>query len=528
MKVAIIGSGASGLVSMKSCIDEGIEPVCFEQEDSIGGLWHFTPEERHSSVYRSIVINTSKEMMCFSDFPIPKDYPPFMHHSYVMKYFHLFARHFDLYKYIRYRTKVLEVKKTDDFNDTGNWELSYVSLEDTTKVKREVFNGVMVCVGHHSKPYWPVFPAMHKFCGVKMHSHAYKDFRGFEGKTVVVIGVGNSGGDIAVELSRHNCKVYLSTRRGTYVLSRLHDSGVPFDYWANCRALFTLPRFLKSAVIKSRINKKVDHRKLGLQPDYHPTSQHPTVNDDLPNRIMNGTVTVKPNVSTFTETGVEFEDGTGDDAVDVVIFCTGYSIGFNCIDQSILPVCENDVTLYKYVFPPHLSKPTLAVLGCFQPLGAINPVVDLQSRWVVQVFKGMKHLPPKEIMMEDIMKKKKDMAGRYYASRRHTIQVDYVAYSDELATLIGCKPSLWKLLVTDPTLAIQCFFGPCTPPQFRLEGPGAWPGAREAIMKASANCLYLTKSRVLEKKGRQKNKVSVLVKVALLVVLLAILWACLW
>ncbi|EDO32021.1 predicted protein, partial [Nematostella vectensis] len=48
---------------------------------------------------------------------------------------------------------------------------------------------------------------------------------------------------------------------------------------------------------------------------------------------------------------------------------------------------------------------------------------------------------------------------------------DYVAYSDELATLIGCKPSLWKLFVTDPTLAIQCLFGPCTPPQFRLVGP---------------------------------------------------------
>ena len=101
MRVAIIGSGASGLTSIKCCLDEGLEPVCFEQEDYIAGMWNFTEDStRTSSVYRSTVINTSKEMMCFSDFPMHKEFPPFMHNSSVDKYMIMYADNFNLKKYI--------------------------------------------------------------------------------------------------------------------------------------------------------------------------------------------------------------------------------------------------------------------------------------------------------------------------------------------------------------------------------------------------------------------------------------------
>ena len=194
MKVAVIGAGATGLTCIKCCKDQGLKPVCFEQEDSIGGLWHFTEEERHSSVYRSTVINTSKEMMCFSDFPIPREYPPFMHHCYIMKYLHLYAEAFDLYKVIRYRTKVVNVKPASDFEDSGRWEIFFQELdkENPEEVHKEVYDAVMLCIGHHSEPSWATFTGMAEFSGVKIHSHSYKDFKPFENKSVLVIGTSHS------------------------------------------------------------------------------------------------------------------------------------------------------------------------------------------------------------------------------------------------------------------------------------------------------------------------------------------------
>ena len=84
-EVAIIGAGASGLAAIKCCLDEGLRPVCFERTKHIGGLWHYTdqPIEGQACVMKSTVINTSKEMMSYSDFPIPADFANFMHNSQV-------------------------------------------------------------------------------------------------------------------------------------------------------------------------------------------------------------------------------------------------------------------------------------------------------------------------------------------------------------------------------------------------------------------------------------------------------------
>lgn len=115
-------------------------------------------------------------------------------------------------------------------------------------------------------------------------------------------------------------------------------------------------------------------------------SQHATINDDLPNRIISGRVRVKPNVREFTETSAIFEDGTRED-IDAVVFATGYSFSFPFLEECV-KVVENQVSLYKYVFPVDLEKPTLAFIGFIQPLGAIMPISELQCRWATRVFKG--------------------------------------------------------------------------------------------------------------------------------------------
>uniref|UniRef100_A0A3Q2FPE0 Flavin-containing monooxygenase n=1 Tax=Cyprinodon variegatus TaxID=28743 RepID=A0A3Q2FPE0_CYPVA len=106
-RVAVVGAGSSGLVCMKCCLDEGLEPVCFESSDDIGGLWRFkeNPEPDRASIYHSVIINTSKEMMCFSDFPIPAHFPNFMHNSLIMEYFRMYVNHFQLAKHIRFNVR---------------------------------------------------------------------------------------------------------------------------------------------------------------------------------------------------------------------------------------------------------------------------------------------------------------------------------------------------------------------------------------------------------------------------------------
>jgi len=92
-------------------------------------------------------------------------------------------------------------------------------------------------------------------------------------------------------------------------------------------------------------------------------------------------------------------------------------------------------------------------------------------------------------------------ARRYVKSQRHTIQVDYIPYMDELACQVGVKPSLLTLFLTDPKLALEVAFGPCTPYQYRLRGPGAWPGAREAILTQRQRIIKPLQTRHMEKQA---------------------------
>ncbi|CAC5408468.1 FMO [Mytilus coruscus] len=231
MKVAIIGAGASGLAAIKCCVDEGLQLTCYERTHDIvpnrlrtlqfqylmiefqqnistgfiviGGLWRYTDEvtEGQACVMKSTIINTSKEMMCYSDFPIPAEYPIFMHNSYVQKYFNLYVDKFELRKRIRFRHEIISVKPTDDFETSGQWKLKVKDLANEEE-HNITYDAVMICTGHHAEKNMPHFPGLKNFQGKVLHSHDYRHTAGYEEKRVVVVGIGNSGGDVAVELSR--------------------------------------------------------------------------------------------------------------------------------------------------------------------------------------------------------------------------------------------------------------------------------------------------------------------------------------
>ena len=167
----------------------GFDVVCFEQQNEIGGLWRYTNEETHSSVCKSTVINTSKEMMSYSDFPPPKEFPIYMHNTKVMEYFIMYAEKFDLLKYIKFNTVISSVKKSSDHEVTGKWDIVHSPVgKEIVGKKTETFDFVFVCTGHHWQKNLPTFEGLEKFKGIKIHSKAYKDFKGFENKNVLVVG----------------------------------------------------------------------------------------------------------------------------------------------------------------------------------------------------------------------------------------------------------------------------------------------------------------------------------------------------
>ncbi|KAM9435802.1 flavin-containing monooxygenase 5-like isoform 1-T2 [Clarias gariepinus] len=525
-RVAVIGGGSSGLTCIKCCLDEGLEPVCFESSNDIGGLWRFkeNPESDRASIYQSLIINTSKEMMCFSDFPIPAHFPNYMHNSYIMEYFRMYADHFQLWSYIRLQTKVLTISQRPDFAQSGQWDIETEDKDGNRE--KHIFDAVLVCTGHHCHPHLPLkdFAGINTFKGKYFHSRDYKTSDEWRNKRVVVIGIGNSGGDIAVELSRVTKQVFLSTRRGSWILNRVGTNGIPRDMAVNRifrMAQCILPFGFLCNMGEKQINERFNHALYGLKPKHRLFSQHPTVNDELPNRLISGTIKVKANVSEFRGSSIVFEDGTVEDNIDLVVFATGYTFSFPFLQSHVLSVTDNKTRLYKYVFPPGLEKSTLAIIGLIQPLGAIMPLSEMQARWATRVFKGVSKLPSKSSMLKDIKMKEDCMVKRYVTSHRHTIQVDYLPYIDELATQVGVRPNLLWLFLTDPGVGWRVLFGPSTPYQFRLCGPGKWDGARQAILTQWERVAQPFKTRPIPEQKSHHSHVPFLLSVSAALLLTA-------
>ncbi|XP_072199839.1 dimethylaniline monooxygenase [N-oxide-forming] 2-like [Excalfactoria chinensis] len=500
-RVAVIGAGVSGLAATKCCLDEGLEPICFERNEDIGGLWHIADNTdcRRVSVYHSVISNTSKEMSCFSDFPFPEDFPSFLPHSLFLEYLRMYARHFQLLRHIRFKTTVISVRKHPDFATSGQWD---VVTETEGIQESHVFDAVMVCVGNFQQPHLPLasFPGIEtRFRGQYFHSLEYKDAAAFQGKRVLVVGIGNTACDIAVDLSHVAAKVFLSARSSTWVFSRLANHGFPWDMVNTTRFNHFLEWLLPSAIMKRikiwKMNSWFNHKIYGLA-SAESSNFNFIINEELPFCMLSGTIVLKSNVKEFTETSAIFEDGTTEENIDVVIFATGYNFSFSFLEESICNPLKNNSTLYKCIFPPQLERPTLAIIGLVKLTGSVMVGAEIQARWVTGVFAGAYKLPPSSKMMAEVSKRQ--LAVKRSQSEKQALRLNFISYTSEIASCAGVKPSMLRLLLTDPRLALAVFFGPCTSYQYRLTGRGRWSGARAAILTQWQRVLKPLRTRVLE------------------------------
>ncbi|XP_076829339.1 uncharacterized protein LOC143475377 [Brachyhypopomus gauderio] len=226
LRVAVIGAGAAGLCAARHLLsrqDIFAPPVVYELTKHIGGTWVY--EERvgsfdnglpiHSSMYRDLRTNIPKEVMSFPDFPFAKHLPSFVHHTEVRKYLEQYCDHFGLRDHIQFDTMVdavSPIKVEKGWKGLG-WDITTSDISDgldRRKSTKDTFDAVLVCNGHFFDSYIPNIPGLEKFKGILMHSHEYRNAEPFAGKSVVLLGAGLSGLDLALELSNVNAEVILS------------------------------------------------------------------------------------------------------------------------------------------------------------------------------------------------------------------------------------------------------------------------------------------------------------------------------
>lgn len=419
-KSCVIGAGPSGLTVVKALKERGLPFDCFDRSDDVGGNWYFGNPNGLSSAYRTLHIDSSKLRSQLSDFPMPKEFPDFPHHSQILRYFRDYAAHFGLRERITFETAVEHC----DLAEEGLWRVRLSTGESRW------YDALFVCNGHHWDPHWPTPPFPGKFDGRILHSHDYKDAEEFRGKRVVVLGVGNSAMDISVECTYCAERVYLAARRGAHIAPK-YVWGRPLDHWNKP----WMPWWVSSRVARLMVRLQVGpYEKYGLPtPDHRMLEAHPSVSSALYDRLAHGDVTVKPNIARYDGNRVEFVDGSRVEA-DAVVYCTGYNVTFPFFDPKFLRAEENDLPLYLRMIKPGIAN--LFFIGLCQPLGAIFPIAERQSVLAAEHLCGRCVLPDEGEMQRDMDRERAAMFRRYVRSKRHTMQVDFDPYMRKLARVL--------------------------------------------------------------------------------------------
>jgi cation diffusion facilitator CzcD-associated flavoprotein CzcO len=421
--VCVIGAGVSGLTACKALADFGVPHTCFEASDEVGGNWYFQNPNGVSSAYRSLHIDISKPSISFRDFPMPQRYPDYPHHTHIFEWLRDYADAFGVRERIRFNTRVMRAER----GAKGGWR---ITLDDDSE---HAFDALLVCNGHHWDPRRPDFPG--SFDGPEIHSHDYIDPStplDLNGRRVLVVGIGNSAVDIVSELARKTVSeiVFLSTRSGAYVIPK-YIFGKPAD-----QVVKTNPRI--PVGLQRRMGRMLPRIFSGRMEDFGlPTPNHkfldahPTVSSELLGRLGAGDAVAKGDVAELLGDRVRFADGSIE-AVDAIIYATGYDVSFPFFDSEFLSAPENVLPLYKRMLKPGIDD--LAFIGLGQPIPTIFPFSELQSKLAARWLSGDWAPPPREQMEEEIRRDEAFHTGHFTNKPRHTMQLEWYGFEHELKT----------------------------------------------------------------------------------------------
>ena len=415
--VAVIGAGASGLCTSKHLLEAGLDVTVFEIGTQVGGLWCYMNDNGRSSAYRTLHINTAKNMTNFSDFKFRDDVQRFPSHEDVHAYLKDYAEHFGLMERIEFKTEIKTVTPLfEPGKDDPRWEI------ETADGRKRSFDNVCVCTGHLTKAmHVPEFKD--NFQGEYVHSHDYKEPDPYMGKRICVVGIGNSAVDIASDVCVYAKRCVLVARTGVWIAPKLLF-GVAFTDITEAFMKTWVPEWFRSRALTFLIwCVHGDMKKIGLPPitkKVHPTSSATVVNDIAYDRIF-----VKQGIDKVEGKTLHFVDGTSEE-FDVLITATGYLIELPFLSQDIVPLEGNNLKLYKRIVQP--NWPGLYFVGMANVTTALNVSYEHQAKWVREFIVGNAALPSAQEMYADIEEQDEFIRTHYKQTPRHTIEEEHLRY----------------------------------------------------------------------------------------------------
>ena len=265
-RVAIVGAGPSGLATAKYLLAErAFECVdIFEQRSDVGGIWNLSSPQRtkqipipqtnprypegepvpeddvrrpselslelESPLYDYLETNIPKELMVFSDQPLPKESPLFIGHEETLQYLQKYAQ--PIRHLISFNSQVEDVREADSSTDLGKrWQVTTTNLLDPSAPRTtNIYDAVAVANGHYTIPFIPLYPGLEEwnmsYPDRIIHSKSYRLPEMYRDQKVLIIGNSVSGLDIAQQIAPYASTVLLSSRSASNMVGPPSSSGI--------------------------------------------------------------------------------------------------------------------------------------------------------------------------------------------------------------------------------------------------------------------------------------------------------------
>ena len=321
-RYCVIGAGAAGLSALQQLREAGYQVECFEKSDRVGGHWH--------TDYDSLHLITSRDMTYFEGFPMPADYPHFPRRDQISAYIESYAAHHGHYDLITFNTEVVSVTPEpagDGPVGSAGWRVI------TSRGDEGLFDGVLVANGHLWSPKIPAVPG--EFTGTQLHSSEYQNVKDLQGNRVLVVGAGNSGCDLAVDVAQHRLEADIVMRKGIHFQPKMYfgmpRAEVPFlaEYSPEEQD------FISRLLAKVSIGEATNYPGMPQPENRTLADSAVTVNDLMLYWVHHGRIGVKPGIVRFEGKTVHFSDGSAKD-YDNILWATGFDVRLPFLAEDLI------------------------------------------------------------------------------------------------------------------------------------------------------------------------------------------------